>query len=51
MSGEPCPRCSGKIKVVNSKRVGLASVVRYHGCNRCGHRPPNNKTVHRSTRV
>jgi Zn ribbon nucleic-acid-binding protein len=50
MTGDPCPRCSGRIKVLDSFKIGTESQVRYHGCGKCGYRPPNNKTVCRRNR-
>jgi hypothetical protein len=50
MLKEPCPKCGGRIKVLNTKPLGLSSRVQYCGCNRCGYRPDNNKLINRSTR-
>jgi hypothetical protein len=39
-----CPKCGGKIIVVNSLRIS-ESRIRYLGCRKCGFRPHDNKRV------
>jgi len=45
-AGEPCPRCQGRLKVVNT-RIRAGWRIRYVGCGRCGFRPLGNKQVSR----
>ena len=40
-SGDPCPRCEGKIQVVKTFVVGTDR-IRYLGCRGCGYRPEDN---------
>lgn len=39
-----CERCSRRLGVLNTKRIGETR-VQYIGCRRCGYRPPDNKRV------
>jgi hypothetical protein len=39
-----CPKCGGKIIVVNSFTISQ-SRIRYFGCRGCGYRPDDNKRV------